>query len=110
MSTSSVIPVIVINEPADAVPLATALVAGGLKVLEVTLRTQHGLQAITDIRKAVPEAIVGAGTALNAKDVKNCVNAGAQFIVSPGSTTELVEQALKLEVPICRELPHPLKS
>lgn len=100
MTTSPVIPVIVINEPTDAVPMATALVAGGLKVLEVTLRTQHGLQAITDIRKAVPEAIVGAGTVLSPKDVQDSVNAGAQFLVSPGSTPALVRQAIELETPI----------
>jgi 2-dehydro-3-deoxyphosphogluconate aldolase/(4S)-4-hydroxy-2-oxoglutarate aldolase len=100
MQTSPVIPVIVIDQLADAVPMAKALVAGGLRVLEVTLRTQHGLQAISDIKKAVPDAIVGAGTVITAEDVSNCVNAGAEFLVSPGATPALLDAAAAHGVPL----------
>ena len=100
MLTSPVIPVIVIDDLADAVPLANALVRGGLKVLEVTLRTEQGLAAITAIKEQVPEAIVGAGTVLTPEDVTASVAAGAEFLVSPGSTAELVDAALATSVPL----------
>ena len=90
MRTSPVIPVIVIDDMADAVPLAKALVAGRLRVLEVTLRTEHGLAAIGAIKAAVPDAIVGAGTVLSAADVRNAKAAGAEFLVSPGNTPSLI--------------------
>ena len=100
MLTSPVIPVIVINDMDDAVPLAQALVNGGLKVLEVTLRTELGLQAITKIKQAIPEAIVGAGTVITPNDVDKSVAAGAEFLVSPGCTAALIDAALDNSVPL----------
>ncbi len=84
-----VIPVIVIDRVEDAVPLARALVAGGVKVLEVTLRTPVALAAIAAIAKEVPEALVGAGTLRTAADAAAAKQAGACFAVSPGFTHEL---------------------
>lgn len=81
-----VIPVIVIQRLEDAVPLAQALVAGGVRVLEVTLRTPVALRAMEAMARAVPEAIVGAGTLRTAADVLAAKNAGCQFGVSPGFT------------------------
>lgn len=93
MGLSPVIPVIVIDDPDQAVPLATALYRGGLKVLEVTLRTEYGLQAIADIGQALPDAVVGAGTVIAPDDVKNARQAGARFLVSPGCTPRLLASA-----------------
>ncbi len=93
MGLSPVIPVIVIDDPDWAVPLATALYRGGLKVLEVTLRTEYGLQAIADIGQALPDAVVGAGTVITSDDVKNARQAGARFLVSPGCTPRLLASA-----------------
>ncbi len=93
MDLSPVIPVIVIDDPDQAVPLATALYRGGLKVLEVTLRTEYGLQAIADIGQALPDAVVGAGTVIAPDDVKNARQAGARFLVSPGCTPRLLASA-----------------
>ena len=81
-----VIPVIVIDRLEDAVPMAKALVAGGVRVLEVTLRTAAGLPAIEAIAREVPDAVVGAGTVRNAADAQAAHGAGAKFIVSPGYT------------------------
>lgn len=81
-----VIPVIVIDRLEDAVPMARALVAGGVRVLEVTLRTPAGLPAIEAIAREVPDAVVGAGTVRNPADVRAAHGAGARFIVSPGYT------------------------
>jgi 2-dehydro-3-deoxyphosphogluconate aldolase/(4S)-4-hydroxy-2-oxoglutarate aldolase len=94
--TKPLIPVIVIDDVAHAVPMAQALVAGGIHLLEITLRTEAGLAAIAAIRKAVPEAIVGAGTVCNGQDFQKAVEAGAQFIVSPGLTPELISVSNKL--------------
>ena len=74
-------------------PLAAALLRGGLKVLEVTLRSEHGLAAIAAIRKQLPEAIVGAGTVLSPGDYISAVKAGAEFIVSPGCSDALLAEA-----------------
>jgi 2-dehydro-3-deoxyphosphogluconate aldolase/(4S)-4-hydroxy-2-oxoglutarate aldolase len=81
-----VIPVIVIQRLQDAVPMAEALVAGGVRVLEVTLRTPVALQAIEAIARAVPQAVVGAGTLRSAADARAAKNAGSAFGVSPGYT------------------------
>lgn len=85
-SHGPVIPVIVIERVEDAVPMARALVAGGVKVLEVTLRTDAALKAIEAIAREVPQAIVGAGTVRSAADVRAVKAANARFIVSPGYT------------------------
>ena len=89
MQDSPVIPVIVLNDVAHAVPMARALVAGGIRMLEVTLRTSQALACIEAIAKEVPEAIVGAGTVRNAADAKAAANAGAKFAVSPGYTSSV---------------------
>ena len=98
MRIAPVIPVIVIDDLEHAVPLAEALVAGGLRVLEVTLRTPAALPAITAM-KQVPGAIVGAGTVTNAKDLEAALGAGSEFIVSPGLTEPLGKAALAAGVP-----------
>lgn len=98
MTTSPVIPVIVIKQPDNALPLARALVAGGLKVLEVTLRTAYGLDAIRTIANEVPDAIVGAGTVIEVDQIDAVIEAGGQFMVSPGSTPRLIEAALQKEI------------
>ncbi len=100
MDLCPVIPVIVIDRAEDAVPLASALFNGGLKVLEVTLRTEFGLAAITAIRKALPDAVVGAGTVVTAEDVRNAKAAGAEFLVSPGCTLSLLEAARTEGLPL----------
>ncbi len=100
MDLCPVIPVIVIDRAEDAVPLATALYNGGLKVLEVTLRTEFGLAAISAIRKALPDAVVGAGTVVTAEDVRNAKEAGAEFLVSPGCTLTLLEAARAEGIPL----------
>lgn len=84
-----VIPVLTIDRPETAVPLARALAKGGLPVLEITLRTEAALQVLEIIAREVPEAIVGAGTVLNARQLEQVQRAGARFGVSPGCTTEL---------------------
>ena len=91
---ASMIPVIVVNEVEDAVPLARALIDGGLPVLEVTLRSDCALQAIEHIAHACPEAIIGAGTLKRSQDVTECITAGAVFGVSPGSPLSLIEEVL----------------
>ena len=100
MRRSAVIPVMVINEPEDAVPMAKALVAGGLSVLEVTLRTEHAFQAIVDIKREVEGAVVGAGTIVSPEDVAQAVAVGAEFLVSPGSSPAMLDAALESGVPI----------
>jgi 2-dehydro-3-deoxyphosphogluconate aldolase / (4S)-4-hydroxy-2-oxoglutarate aldolase len=98
MRTAPVIPVIVIDRAQDAVPMAEALVAGGLRVLEVTLRTPAALDAIRAM-KSVSGAIVGAGTVLNPAMLAEAEAAGAEFIVSPGLTEPLGRAALASGIP-----------
>ncbi len=86
MQDAPVIPVIVLHEVAHAVPMARALVAGGIRMLEVTLRTPQALACMEAIAKEVPEAVVGAGTVRSAADAAAAAKAGAQFAVSPGYT------------------------
>ena len=87
MQDAPVIPVIVLNDVAHAVPMARALVAGGIRMLEVTLRTPQALACIEAIAKAVPEAVVGAGTVRSRADAQAAASAGARFAVSPGYTS-----------------------
>ncbi|MBA3878275.1 MAG: 2-dehydro-3-deoxyphosphogluconate aldolase [Sphingobium sp.] len=98
MQTSPVIPVLVIDDAATAQPLAEALVAGGLRVLEVTLRTPAALDAIRAM-KQVPGAIVGAGTVVNTDQFAQVMDAGAEFIVSPGLTERLATPIIDSRVP-----------
>ena len=99
MRTAPVIPVLVIEDPHDARPLAEALVAGGLRVLEVTMRTPAALDAIRRMN-LVPGAIVGAGTVVSPDQFRDAVSAGAEFIVSPGLLEPLVRGAIDRQVPV----------
>eukprot|EP01030_Chromulinospumella_sphaerica_P024657 gene24657-24753_t len=87
MQDAPVIPVIVLNDVAHAVPMARALVAGGVRMLEVTLRTPQALACMEAIARDVPEAVVGAGTVRSKADAQAAANAGARFAVSPGYTS-----------------------
>ncbi len=98
MRTAPVIPVLVVDNANDAVPLATALVAGGLRVLEVTLRTGAALDVIRAMR-SVDGAIVGAGTVTNGVELDKALSAGAEFIVSPGLTESLGSAAIASGIP-----------
>ena len=100
MRDAPVIPVIVLNKVEHAVPMAEALVAGGIRVLEVTLRTPQGLACIEAIAKAVPQAIVGAGTVRSAADAAAAAQAGARFAVSPGYTSKLGQACRDLGLPL----------
>ena len=100
MRLGPVIPVIVIDRLEDAVPLARALVEGGVRVLEVTLRTPVALRAIEAIAKAVPGAIVGVGTITRPQDVADAISAGATFGVSPGLTPALADAARAAGLPL----------
>ena len=95
-----VIPVIVLQRVADAVPLARALVAGGVKVLEITLRTPVALECMRAIAQAVPEAIVGAGTLRTVEDAKSALEAGCQFGVSPGYTHDIGAACKDIGLPL----------
>ncbi|ABP81123.1 4-hydroxy-2-oxoglutarate aldolase/2-dehydro-3-deoxyphosphogluconate [Stutzerimonas stutzeri A1501] len=99
-SAARILPVITIEREADILPLADALAAGGLRVLEITLRSALGLGAIRLLREQRPELIVGAGTVLDAAMLAQAEAAGAQFIVSPGSTGELLDAALHSPLPL----------
>lgn len=98
MRTSPVIPVLVVEEVSHAKPMAEALVAGGLRVLEITLRTPCALEALQEM-KQVEGAIVGAGTVLNAADLRAAIDARAEFIVSPGLTEPLGKAAVDSGIP-----------
>jgi 2-dehydro-3-deoxyphosphogluconate aldolase / (4S)-4-hydroxy-2-oxoglutarate aldolase len=100
MRVGPVIPVIVIDELAHAIPLARALVAGGVRVLEVTLRTRVALDAIRAITQEVDDAIVGVGTISRAEHFQQAIGAGARFGVSPGLTAELVDAARSSKLPL----------
>lgn len=91
LNISPVIPVVVIDEPTYAVPLARALVAGGIPILELTLRTPTALEALRRVADEVPEILVGAGTVVRPKQAADAAAAGAQFLVSPGSTPALLD-------------------
>jgi 2-dehydro-3-deoxyphosphogluconate aldolase/(4S)-4-hydroxy-2-oxoglutarate aldolase len=89
-----IVPVVVLSNVEDAVPTARALLAGGIDVMEITLRTSAGLDSIKQVAKNCPEMLVGAGTVLTLEDCKACIDAGAKFIVSPGLNEELVKHCL----------------
>src|SRR5512146_586751 len=100
MSDAPVIPVIVLSDVAHAVPLARALVAGGIRMLEVTLRTPVALACIEAIVRDVPEAVVGAGTVRSAADAQAAAMAGARFAVSPGYTRAVGQACHDLGLPL----------
>ncbi|MDZ7875928.1 MAG: 2-dehydro-3-deoxy-phosphogluconate aldolase [Rhizobium sp.] len=95
-----VVPVLIIEDAKTAVPLARALVAGGLKAIEITLRTEAALEAVRLVAQEVEGAVVGAGTILNASHYAAAVDAGSQFIVSPGTTQELLDVARQSDIPL----------
>ncbi|MET8112137.1 bifunctional 4-hydroxy-2-oxoglutarate aldolase/2-dehydro-3-deoxy-phosphogluconate aldolase [Streptomyces prasinus] len=99
LDLSPVIPVVVVEDAADAVPLARALVAGGLPAIEVTLRTPAAPDALRAIAAEVPDAVVGAGTVITPEQVREVVAAGARFLVSPGWTDVLLESMRTSGVP-----------
>jgi 2-dehydro-3-deoxyphosphogluconate aldolase/(4S)-4-hydroxy-2-oxoglutarate aldolase len=94
-----VMPILTIADPAHAGPLAKALAAGGITVCEVTLRTPAALEAIREMRSAAPGLITGAGTIRTARDIENAVEAGAQFLVTPGTTRDLAHALAECAVP-----------
>lgn len=98
LNASPVMPVMVIQDLENAVPLAKALVAGGIRVLEITLRTPVALDAIRAISQEVPDAIVGAGTILNEQQLQQAADAGAVFAISPGLTANLLAAAQKSSI------------
>jgi 2-dehydro-3-deoxyphosphogluconate aldolase/(4S)-4-hydroxy-2-oxoglutarate aldolase len=100
VSKTPVIPVLTIERAADAVPLARALVAGGLPVIEVTLRTKAALDAIRAIAAEVPDCVVGVGTVLRAADIAAAIAAGAKYLVSPGTPSELAVALADVGIPV----------
>ena len=99
MKLAPVIPVLTVRDVADGVAQARALVAGGLPAIEVTLRTPAGLAAIAEIAKSVPGAYVGAGTIIEPEQIEAAVNAGAKFLVSPGTSPALAAAAASAPIP-----------
>lgn len=95
-----VVPVLVINDVEKAVPLAKALMEGGIKVLEVTLRTPAAIDVIKRIAQEVPDSLIGAGTVTNAQQLKAVVEAGAKFAISPGMTADLLKAGMDSEIPL----------
>lgn len=95
-----VIPVLTLANADQAIGIGRALVEGGLGVLEITLRSAYGLTAIKQLKQALPNAIIGAGTVITPEQYEACVEAGADFIVSPGFTTELLQHGSQSEVPL----------
>lgn len=100
LATSPVVPVLVIDDPDHAVPIAEALMEGGIRSLEVTLRTPHALQVLETLARHCPDAITGAGTIANSTQLQQAVDAGAQFLISPGLTPTLLETAVAGNVPL----------
>ena len=106
-----VVPVMVVERIEDAVPLATALYNGGLKVLEITLRTPCALDAITAMVEALPgDAVIGAGTVITPADLEKAVKVGSTFLVSPGTTPALIEAAKASPVPLLAGVATPTEA
>jgi 2-dehydro-3-deoxyphosphogluconate aldolase/(4S)-4-hydroxy-2-oxoglutarate aldolase len=99
LGAAKVVPVITIDRVEDAVPLARSLAAGGIRVLEITLRTPAALEAAKAIIADVPDAIVGLGTVLDGADLERAASIGAKFALSPGATPELLQAAARSHVP-----------
>ncbi|GAA8515347.1 bifunctional 4-hydroxy-2-oxoglutarate aldolase/2-dehydro-3-deoxy-phosphogluconate aldolase [Helicobacter pylori] len=100
LQISPIIPVVVIENIKDAVPLAQSLIEGGIQIIEVTLRSSCALEAIELIAKNVPKMRVGAGTILNPTQLEQAQNRGAEFLISPGLTIKLLEHAKKKDMPL----------
>jgi 2-dehydro-3-deoxyphosphogluconate aldolase / (4S)-4-hydroxy-2-oxoglutarate aldolase len=99
LKLSPVMPVVTLHHAADAVPVAQALVRGGIRVIEITMRTKAALAAMRAVADAVPEMVVGAGTVLNRADLDACSAAGAAFAISPGATAELLVAGKNAPIP-----------
>lgn len=99
-ASAPVIPVLTLENAEQAIGIGKALVNGGLIVLEITLRSAYGLTAIKQLKQALPNAIIGAGTVMTPQQYESCVEAGADFIVSPGFTTELLHYGSQSSVPL----------
>ncbi|UOS07683.1 bifunctional 4-hydroxy-2-oxoglutarate aldolase/2-dehydro-3-deoxy-phosphogluconate aldolase [Helicobacter pylori] len=100
LQISPIIPVVVIEDIKDAMPLAQSLIEGGIQIIEVTLRSSCALEAIELIAKNVPKMRVGAGTILNPTQLEQAQNRGAEFLISPGLTIKLLEYAKKKDMPL----------
>ena len=100
LNVSPVIPVVTIADPQHAVSVARALVDGGVRIIELTLRTDTALESLKRIANEVPDILLGAGTILTPAQADDAVSAGAQFLVSPGVTPSLLDHMLQLEVPV----------
>lgn len=111
LKVAPVVPVMVVERIEDAVPLARALYNGGLKVLEITLRTPCALDAITAMVEALPDdAVIGAGTIITPKDLEAAIKAGSTFLVSPGTTPALIEAAKGNQVPLLAGVATPTEA
>ena len=100
VAACGVVPVVVLEDAEQAVPTAKALLKGGINAMEITFRTAAAKASIAKVAAEVPEMIVGAGTVVNVQQVHDAVEAGAKFVVSPGSDGEVIAEAMKLGVPI----------
>ncbi len=100
VAACGVVPVVVLEDEAQAVPTAKALLAGGINAMEITFRTAAAKGSIARVAAEVPEMIVGAGTVINVEQLRDAVGAGARFIVSPGSDAEVIAEAMRLGVPV----------
>ncbi|EMH44510.1 bifunctional 4-hydroxy-2-oxoglutarate aldolase/2-dehydro-3-deoxy-phosphogluconate aldolase [Helicobacter pylori] len=100
LQISPIVPVVVVEDIKDAVPLAQSLIEGGIPIIEVTLRSSCALEAIELIAKNVPKMHVGAGTILNLTQLEQAQNRGAEFLISPGLTIKLLEHAKKKDMPL----------
>ncbi|GAA6907520.1 bifunctional 4-hydroxy-2-oxoglutarate aldolase/2-dehydro-3-deoxy-phosphogluconate aldolase [Helicobacter pylori] len=100
LQISPIVPVVVVEDIKDAVPLAQSLIEGGIQIIEVTLRSSCALEAIELIAKNVPKMHVGAGTILNPTQLEQAQNRGAEFLISPGLTIKLLEYAKKKDMPL----------
>lgn len=107
LETTGVLAVLIIDHAADAVPVAEALLAGGVNAMELTLRTDAAIDALKEIRKSVPEMIVGIGTILMPEQVRQVVDEGAAFGVSPGLNPAVVEAAMKANLPFAPGIATP---
>ena len=100
VAACGVVPVVVLEDAAQAVPTAKALLRGGITAMEITFRTAAAKDSIAKVAAEVPEMIVGAGTVINVDQLHDAIDAGAKFIVSPGTSEEVIAEAVKLNVPV----------
>jgi 2-dehydro-3-deoxyphosphogluconate aldolase/(4S)-4-hydroxy-2-oxoglutarate aldolase len=116
MLLSPIVPVIALDDLDDAIPLAQALLEGGITIMEITLRTEAGLNAIEKISKSVPNMHIGAGTVINSDGFKRAVDKGAKFVFTPGISDELMKSSFDLDIPLipgvatASEVMHALNS